>query len=199
MPTPVAFKITETNIFWDMTTVPSSGRGVQVPTNTYVQDLCLLEYFAVSVSKYFSTFRKHYDRSKDGTYLSAGMVQHPRWFIYSNTAVRIWKVIIIILLSRSCSRLSSASFGLALRPVCLTIHFWPLFFSHPFCMALASVSESCLFNWLYLPTLRILFISAHNFLYLAVYLNNPFTQGYWVLPQVCLVVYVILNIDFCVL
>jgi hypothetical protein len=83
--------------------------------------------------------------------------------------------------------------------VCLTVHFWPLFFSHPFCMALASVSKSCLFSWLYLPTLRTLFISAHNFLYRIVYLNNPLTQCYWVLPQVCLVVHVISNIDFCIL
>jgi hypothetical protein len=179
--------------------VPSSGRGFQVPNNTYVRDLCLLEYFAVSGSKYLPTFRRHYDISKDGTCLSADMVQHPRWIRYSNTAVRIWKVIIIIVLSPSCSRLSRASFGLALRPVCLTIHFWSLFFPHAFCMTLATVSKSSLFKWHCLWALRILFISVHNFLYLIVYLKSPLTLCYRVVPQVCLVVHIISSIDLCVL
>jgi hypothetical protein len=67
--------MTETGIFGDMT-APSLGRGVQVPNNTYVQDLRLLEYSAVLVSKYLPTFRVHYDLSKDGTDLSVDMVQH---------------------------------------------------------------------------------------------------------------------------
>jgi len=146
-------------------------------------------YWYISPFRFLKTCRRF-----GGTrtfYLSADMVQHPRWFTYSNTAVRIWKVIIIIVLSRSCSSLSSASFGLALRHLCLTINFWPLFFPHPFCMALALVSKSSLFNWHYLSTLRILLISVHNFLYL--------TQCYRVVPQVCLVVHIISNIDFCLL
>lgn len=47
-----------------------------MPNNTYVQDLRLLEYFAVSVSKSLPTFRVHYNLSKDGTDLSVDMVQH---------------------------------------------------------------------------------------------------------------------------